>query len=80
MSSRSIYDREREEFPYRLIQLYSYKDDIVLDPFMGSGTTAIAALKSERQYIGYDVDAEYVKLAEKRLKELTSQKVFAFKK
>ena len=33
------------ELPYRLIQLYSFKDDIILDPFMGSGTTAIAALK-----------------------------------
>lgn len=54
------------ELPYRLIQLYSYKGDIVLDPFMGSGTTAIAALKSERKYVGYDIDPEYVKLAEAR--------------
>jgi len=55
------------ELPYRLIQLYTYKGDIVLDPFMGSGTTAIAALKSERKYIGYDIDPEYVKLAEDRV-------------
>jgi len=55
------------ELPYRLIQLYTYKGDIILDPFMGSGTTAIAALKSERKYVGYDIDPEYVKLAEDRV-------------
>ena len=55
------------ELPYRLIQLYTYKGDMVLDPFMGSGTTAIAALKSERKYIGYDIDPEYVKLSEARI-------------
>jgi len=55
------------ELPYRLIQLYSYKDDIILDPFMGSGSTAIAALKSGRNYFGYDIDAEYIKLAESRI-------------
>ena len=55
------------ELPYRLIQLYTFKGDIVLDPFMGSGSTAIAALKSERKYVGYDVDPEYIKLAEQRI-------------
>lgn len=55
------------ELPYRLIQLYTYKGDIVLDPFMGSGSTAVAALKSDRKYVGYDVDPEYVKLAEERV-------------
>jgi site-specific DNA-methyltransferase (adenine-specific) len=55
------------ELPYRLIQLYTFKGDIVLDPFMGSGSTAIAALKSERKYVGYDVDPEYVKIAEERI-------------
>ena len=55
------------ELPYRLIQLYTYKDDVVLDPFMGSGSTAIAALKSERKYVGYDVDPEYIQLAEDRI-------------
>ncbi len=56
------------ELPYRLIQLYTYKSDIILDPFMGSGTTAIAALKSDRNYIGYDINPEYIGLAEDRLK------------
>jgi site-specific DNA-methyltransferase (adenine-specific) len=49
------------ELPYRLIQLYTYKGDIILDPFMGSGSTAIAALKSDRKFIGYDIDPEYIK-------------------
>lgn len=55
------------ELPYRLIKLYTYKGDVILDPFMGSGSTAIAALKSERKYVGYDVKAEYIKLAEERI-------------
>ena len=61
------------ELPYRLIQLYTYKGDIVLDPFMGSGSTAIAALKSDRKYIGYDIDPEYIKLAEERITPLKLQ-------
>lgn len=62
-----------EALPYRLIQLYSFKDDIVLDPFIGSGTTAVSALKSNRFYIGYDNNHEYVKLANKRLTPLKEQ-------
>ena len=54
------------ELPYRLIQLYSFKNDIILDPFMGSGTTAIASLKSDRKYIGYDTSQVYVNLANNR--------------
>jgi site-specific DNA-methyltransferase (adenine-specific) len=56
------------ELPRRLIQLYTFEDEIVLDPFMGSGQTAIAAIKSSRHYIGYETEKEYVELAEKRLK------------
>lgn len=58
-----------EELPFRLIQLYSFKDDIVLDPFMGSGTAALAALKSGRKYVGYDINKEYIDLAEKRISQ-----------
>lgn len=55
------------ELPYRLIQLYTYTGDIVLDPFMGSGTTAIAALKSGRKYVGYEDNPEYVRLIKERV-------------
>jgi len=56
-----------EELPYRLIQLYSFKNDIVLDPFIGSGTTGVVALKNGRFYVGFETNKEYIELAEKRL-------------
>ena len=56
------------ELPYRLMQLYSFTNDVILDPFMGSGTTAIAALKTNRHYIGYDNNQDYIDLSEKRVK------------
>jgi len=55
------------ELPHRLIQLYTYQGDVILDPFMGSGTTAIAASNAGRKYIGYEIDPEYIRLAEKRI-------------
>jgi len=55
------------ELPYRLIQLYTFTGDVVLDPFMGSGTTAIAARQAGRKYVGYELEAEYVRLAEERI-------------
>jgi DNA modification methylase len=57
------------ELPYRLIQLFTFEGDIVLDPFCGSGTTCLAAIKTGRHYIGYDNLADYVKLARERIKE-----------
>lgn len=62
-----------EELPFRLIQLLSFKNDIVLDPFLGSGTTAISALKSDRKYIGFETETKYIKLAEKRIDTVKSQ-------
>ncbi|MEZ5026709.1 MAG: site-specific DNA-methyltransferase [Chitinophagales bacterium] len=62
-----------EELPFRLIQLYSFTGDIILDPFMGSGTTGVSALKSDRKYIGYDVSEEYIEIANKRLESLKIQ-------
>lgn len=59
------------ELPYRLIQLYTYSNEVVLDPFMGSGQTALAALKSGRRYVGYELNDEYLKLATSRM--LTSK-------
>jgi len=71
------------ELPYRLIQLYSFTSDIILDPFMGSGTTAIAALQSERNYVGYDTNSEYIELANRRIRvetEKTDKPLLATKK
>ena len=61
------------ELPQRLIELYSFKDDIILDPFMGSGSTAIAALHTERRYVGYDLVKDYVKLAEENIGKVSSK-------
>lgn len=68
------------ELPYRLIQLYTFEGEVVLDPFIGSGQAAIAAIKTNRHYVGYEIEQSYVKLAEKRIKkfrlELESSKLF----
>ncbi|UCF29078.1 MAG: site-specific DNA-methyltransferase [Chloroflexota bacterium] len=56
-----------EELPHRLIQLYSFKGDVILDPFVGSGTTCLAAMRDARHYIGYDTNEEYIKLARDRI-------------
>ncbi|MCS7206757.1 MAG: site-specific DNA-methyltransferase [Dehalococcoidia bacterium] len=55
------------ELPYRCIQLYTYSGEVVLDPFMGSGSTALAALKTGRMYVGYEVNPEYCHLALNRI-------------
>jgi len=60
-----------EELPYRLIKLYTYTGEVVLDPFMGSGTTAVASLKTGRFFIGYEINSDYVEVAKKRLKEVS---------
>ncbi len=57
------------ELASRLIELYTYRDDLVLDPFIGSGTTAVAAMQTERHFVGYDLDESYIKLAESRIEE-----------
>ncbi|MDI6780227.1 MAG: site-specific DNA-methyltransferase [Bacteroidota bacterium] len=67
-----------EELPNRLIQLYSFKGDVVLDPFMGSGTTGLAALKCERRFVGYDISEEYIKLANNRINAYKNQTVMSF--
>lgn len=56
-----------EELPRRLILLYTNRGDLVLDPFMGGGTTALAAVREGRRYIGYDTDTGYCLLARQRL-------------
>lgn len=57
------------ELAQRVIQLYSYREDVVLDPFSGSGTTCVAAKQLGRHYVGFDVSAEYCELAQRRLDE-----------
>ena len=59
-----------EELPRRLIELYTFEGDAVLDPFCGSGTTCLAAARLGRHYIGYEIQPDYVTLAEKRLSKL----------
>jgi site-specific DNA-methyltransferase (adenine-specific) len=61
------------ELPQRLIELYTYLDDLVLDPFMGSGSTAVAAVRTSRRYVGYDTDSSYVRIAERRAEEERSR-------
>src|SRR5262249_9019376 len=55
--------------PERLIHLYTYYDDLVLDPFIGSGTTAVAAVRTRRHYAGYDTDEDYVDHAKQRVEK-----------
>lgn len=57
------------ELPERLVKLYSFVGDTVLDPFIGSGTTAIAALRNGRHYVGYDNSESYCNVAQKRVNE-----------
>jgi site-specific DNA-methyltransferase (adenine-specific) len=61
------------ELPKRVIQLYTQPGDVVLDPFMGSGSTAIAAKLTGRHYVGYELSAEYCQLAAKRVGETTDR-------
>ena len=56
-----------EDLAMKLIKILSFKNDIVLDPFMGSGTTAVAAMKCDRRFIGFELSPNYHKIAEERL-------------
>ncbi|HUY06846.1 MAG TPA: site-specific DNA-methyltransferase [Acidimicrobiales bacterium] len=55
------------ELPARLIELYTFEGDLVLDPFLGAGTTAVAATRLNRRYAGYELDAHYLELARVRI-------------
>lgn len=57
------------DLPRRLIELYTFTGDLVLDPFMGSGSTAVAAVQTDRHYVGYEIDPAYIELAERRVSE-----------
>ena len=57
------------ELPRRLILLYTFEREVILDPFMGSGQTALAALETGRRFVGYETEREYLELARKRIEE-----------
>ncbi|NND83603.1 MAG: hypothetical protein HKN46_00480 [Acidimicrobiia bacterium] len=57
------------ELPQRLIHLYTYKGDLVLDPYMGSGTTGVAAVRTDRHFVGFDVDEAYLGKAARRIEK-----------
>ncbi len=63
------------ELPRRLIEFYTYAGDVVLDPFMGSGQTALAALQTGRNYVGYEIDPRYAAMAEQRIREFLEAKM-----
>jgi DNA modification methylase len=60
--------------PERLIHLYTYEDDLVLDPFMGSGTALAAAAKLSRRYVGYDLDPTYCEIARERVEATAAER------
>lgn len=60
------------DLPKRLIELYTYRGDVVLDPFIGSGTTAVAAVETGRHYVGFDTEQSYIDLARQRVAEARS--------
>lgn len=62
-----------EELPRRLIELYSFEGDVILDPFAGSGTTCVAAKRAGRHFIGYETESEYRDLALQRLRDLETE-------
>ncbi len=62
----------RVELPFRLIQLFTQPGDLILDPFMGSGSTALAALSAGRKYVGFEINEYYIEIANQRISKITS--------
>lgn len=62
------------ELPHRLIQLYTFEQDVVLDPFMGTGATAMAAVQDGRRYVGYELSPAYCEIAEARIASTSKEK------
>jgi len=60
----------------RLIHLYTFEGETVLDPFMGSGTTAVAALNCRRNFVGYEIDPNYVTICKERIARINREQVF----
>lgn len=64
-----------EKLAGRFIRLYSNQGDLIFDPFIGSGTTAIAAIQNERHFFGCDSNEEYVKMAQARIRKELSKPI-----
>lgn len=64
------------ELPRRFIELYTYEGELVLDPFMGSGSTAVAAARTSRNWVGYDVSEDYAEITRKRVAEFEANRLF----
>jgi DNA modification methylase len=62
------------ELPEALIRLYTYRDDLVLDPFMGSGSALVAAARLGRRFVGYDLDVDYVEIARERVNAVLAER------
>jgi DNA modification methylase len=63
-----------ENLVERVLKLFSFKNDVVLDPFNGSGTTTVVVKKTGRKYLGIDISQEYCDTAEKRIIALNAEK------
>jgi len=73
-AEKGTYNTHLSVKPVALIQhlmtLFTKEGALILDPFMGSGTTALACIESNRRYMGFDINEEYIKITERRIKEL----------
>ena len=58
-----------------LVKLFTRENAIVLDPFMGSGTTAVACLQAKRRYVGFYINKEYIKITDRRIKDCITNMV-----
>lgn len=56
-----------EELPYRCLKLFTYENDVILDPFMGTGTTGVACINTNRNFIGIELDENYFNIAKERI-------------
>ena len=77
MRSRDIYTNHPSQKPIQLLRMivekYTNSGDLILDPFMGSGTTGVACMQTGRNFIGIEIDPKYYAIAEKRIAEAQLQ-------
>ena len=65
-----------KKFISEILKMFSHEGDLVLDPFIGAGSTAVACCLTNRKYIGFEIEVEYCKIAEERLNKIKVQKRF----